>query len=130
MTADDTADAPDTYAGPRCQACGGPCWQHKGSVWGWTCNTCLEQYLDEGAAKAAARDRKDRERLARKALEAAAATNDDNPTASLTANTDQRLEGGPRYVPHPPASIQPERAADRAYVPRRPMITTTREDTL
>jgi hypothetical protein len=56
----------DTYDGPRCEQCDGPCWRYKGDVWGWTCTACIERHLAEGAAKADARDRIDRQRLALK----------------------------------------------------------------
>lgn len=39
-----------------CWDCGGPCLSHKGSEHGWRCRTCLQRYLDTGAAKAAAAD--------------------------------------------------------------------------
>lgn len=58
-----------TYTGPRCQACGAPTWRWRGSVWQYTCSTCLDAYLDEGAAKAAERDRRDRQKMARKRIE-------------------------------------------------------------
>ena len=63
-TSDTSADA-----GPTCSRCGGPCATHKGSVHGWTCSACLTRYLEEGAAKAAERDRRDRQKLARKRIE-------------------------------------------------------------
>lgn len=91
----------DTYAGPRCQGCGGPCWFWKGSVWEYTCTACIDRYLDEGLARWEARERRERERAARRALDratpgsAAAARNmlhyNDNRT-SVTA--DRRQEGG------------------------------------
>ena len=39
-----------------CWDCGGPCLSFKGTVHGWRCRTCLQGYLDAGAAKAAAAD--------------------------------------------------------------------------
>jgi len=107
--------APDTdYDGPAvCRRCGGPCWQWKGSVHGWTCQACIDRYLDEGAAKGAVRDRRDRERQGRKAFY------NDTP-APVTANG-RRRDGGDRvmYRPPVPASArQPEGAAEPSYVPR------------
>jgi len=69
--------APEAYAGPRCGGCGGPCWQYKGGVWGYTCTACIERHLDAAAAKAAARDRKARERSLVKLL----ANNDFSPVS-------------------------------------------------
>lgn len=89
---DTDADA----AGGVCWRCGGPCLTYKGSVHGWSCTACLDRYLEEGAAKAAARDRKDRERLARKALDAANRT-------SVTGNG-QRREGGGSVLCAAPSS--------------------------
>ena len=60
----------DAYDGPLCWRCGGPCGNYKGSVHGWTCTACLDRYLDEGAAKGAERDRRDRQKTERKRLEA------------------------------------------------------------
>lgn len=65
----DTASA-EAYDGPRCWRCGGPCASYKGSVHGWTCTACLDRYLDAAAAKAAERDRRDRQKMARKRLDA------------------------------------------------------------
>jgi hypothetical protein len=48
MTEADVMTGTDGYGGPRCQSCGGPCWQWKGSVWGFTCSACLSAYLDAG----------------------------------------------------------------------------------
>ncbi len=73
MTATAAVDYPasgDAYDGPMCWRCGGPCWQWKGTVHGWTCGACIDRYLDESAAKGAERDRRDREKLARKRLDA------------------------------------------------------------
>lgn len=72
MTTTTAADPPtsaEAYDGPTCWRCGGPCASYKGSVHGWTCTACLNRYLDEGAAKAAERDRRDRQKLARKRIE-------------------------------------------------------------
>lgn len=71
-TADTSAGA---YDGPTCWRCGGPCATYKGTVHGWTCTACIDRYLDEGAARGLARDRKERERTARKLL----ASNDLSP---------------------------------------------------
>lgn len=54
----------DDYTGPRCQSCGGPAWLWRGSVWGHTCSTCITRHLDATAARADAKVRKHRERLA------------------------------------------------------------------
>jgi hypothetical protein len=96
----------DTDAPGVCWECDGPCLTHKGSVHGWRCSACLERYLDAAAARWAAKSDKAKERVER-----------GHQNASVTA-TDRRLEGGQRYVPHPPASAQQE-AADPRYVPRR-----------
>lgn len=69
MTAAADAASAEAYDGPLCWRCGGPCASYKGSVHGWTCSACLQRYLDEGAAKAAERDRRDRQKLARKRIE-------------------------------------------------------------
>ncbi|BBZ64514.1 hypothetical protein [Mycolicibacterium monacense] len=81
MTATAAVDyaAPEVYTGPRCQACDGPCWQWKGNVWGYTCTACIERHLAESAAKGAERDRRDRQKLARKRLDA----HDDNDYSSV-----------------------------------------------
>jgi hypothetical protein len=47
-----------------CQACGGPCRDYKGSVWGWTCAACITRSLDAAAARAADKVQRHRERLA------------------------------------------------------------------
>jgi len=73
-----------SYDGPTCWRCGGPCATHKGSVHGWTCTACLQRYLDESAARGDARDRRDRQKLARKRIE-----NSDN-------NDFSPLDGGRR----------------------------------
>lgn len=69
--ADATYDDAETYAeaGPRCRVCGGPVLYYAGSVHGWTCRGCLADYVNAGAAKAEARDRQDRQRLARKRIQ-------------------------------------------------------------
>jgi hypothetical protein len=54
------------YDGPRCQLCDGPCWQWKGTVHGYTCGRCLDAYLDAAAARAEAKEAKERAKLARK----------------------------------------------------------------
>lgn len=64
----DSTASGDVYDGPLCWRCGGPCASYKGSVHGWTCTTCINRYLDDGAAKAAERDRRDRQKMARKRL--------------------------------------------------------------
>ncbi|KZS74738.1 hypothetical protein A4G26_22950 [Mycobacterium kansasii] len=51
------------YRGPRCRSCNGPCWQWKGSVWGYTCAACIAKHQNAAAARADARDRKARDRL-------------------------------------------------------------------
>lgn len=91
-----------------CWRCGGPCLTHKGSVHGWTCTACINDYLDAGAAKADARDRKERERLLAK-----------RHNDIRTASTGQRQEGGVSVMYRPASGADQERAADRSYVPRR-----------
>ncbi|ETB38920.1 hypothetical protein [Mycobacterium avium] len=85
MTAAD-ADAPDTYTGPACQSCGGPCWRHRGSVWGYTCAACIDRHLDAAAARGDARDRRERQKNARKLLE----RND----TQTPVTADRRRDGG------------------------------------
>lgn len=75
-----------------CWRCGGPCLTYKGSVHGWTCNSCIAAYLAQGAAKADARDRRDRVRLLAKRT---------TPTTSVTAV--QRQEGGARVMYRTPS---------------------------
>lgn len=74
---------------------GGPCSTFKGSVHGWRCQTCIDRYLDDGAARWLARARKEQDKLRAKLASAP------DPLTSRSANTDQRREGGQRYVPHP-----------------------------
>ncbi|OBF42822.1 hypothetical protein A5719_10285 [Mycolicibacterium peregrinum] len=57
-----TASA-DTYTGPRCQGCGGPCLSWKGSKWGYTCTACLTAHLDATLARLDAKTARRRERL-------------------------------------------------------------------
>ncbi|WP_232001882.1 hypothetical protein [Mycobacterium sp. 852014-52450_SCH5900713] len=125
ITQDDTDQDADTSGGV-CWECGGPCLTYKGSVHGWRCIACLHRYLDDGAAKAAARDRRDRERLARKALDAAIQT-------SVTANGQRREGGGSALCAAPSSGAdRQERAAAPRYVPRRSddhHHHLTREDT-
>ena len=58
-------DAAD-YAGPRCQVRNGPCMSWKGSVHGYTCSKCLTAYIEASAARAAAKEQREAEKLARK----------------------------------------------------------------
>ncbi|MCA2356771.1 hypothetical protein [Mycobacterium intracellulare] len=51
-----------TYRGPRCRSCNGPCWQWKGSVWGYTCAACIAEHQHAAAERADARDQKARRR--------------------------------------------------------------------
>ncbi|WP_422745378.1 hypothetical protein ACN27E_24160 [Mycobacterium sp. WMMD1722] len=51
-----------TYRGPRCRSCNGPCWQWKGSVWGYTCAPCIAEHQHAAAERADARDQKARKR--------------------------------------------------------------------
>lgn len=67
-----------TYTGPRCQRCGGPCLTWKGSVWGYTCRTCISSHLAAVEAKLDAKAARQRERL----LDKLSQTN--------VTNTDQR----------------------------------------
>ncbi|WP_137146933.1 hypothetical protein [Mycolicibacterium sp. CR10] len=53
---------------PRCWDCAGPCLTYKGSVHGWRCTACLDRYLAAAAARADAKEQRDRDRLARKML--------------------------------------------------------------
>lgn len=48
-----------------CLSCGGPCATYKGSVWGWTCQTCIRLAMDARAARAEAKDQQNRDRLVR-----------------------------------------------------------------
>lgn len=107
-------DAPDTYSGPVCRSCGGPCWFWKGSVWEYTCTGCLNRYLDEAAARGAERDRKERERLARKAFR-------NDVRASVTANGQRQEGGGSALCAAPSSGADRDRewAAAPRFVPRR-----------
>lgn len=53
---------------PRCGSCGGPTWMWRGSVWQYTCTGCLGRHLAAAAARADAKQQRDRERVARKLL--------------------------------------------------------------
>lgn len=79
----------DDYEGPTCWDCGGPCATHKGSVHGWRCTECLDAYLDEGAARWAVRQAKERAKNERKLL----LRNETEP--SVMANGRRRDGGGP-----------------------------------
>jgi hypothetical protein len=92
----------DTDTGPACRVCGGPVLYYAGSVHGWTCRGCLEDYLDAGAARAEANDRKDRQRLARKTFH----DSNQTPTFVGSAGDRRRDGGGPQICSAPrPASI-------------------------
>ena len=90
----------ETYAGPRCQSCGGPCWQWKGSIWHYTCSGCLTRHLDASAARAAERDRRERARLVRKIFR--------HETSTSVTSEDRRRDGaGPCYVPQHRPGVDP-----------------------
>lgn len=110
-TATATLDSaePDVYDGPLCQEYGGPCWHWKGSVWGYTCTTCLDRYLDAAAARAEAKERKARDRLLRKMF------HDDNADLS-PVNGRRRGGGGPSCVPRHRPGVDLTAAA--AVMPR------------
>lgn len=93
MSETETDYAETDDAGPRCQGCGGPCWLWKGDVWQYTCTACIDTYLDEGAARWAARQRREQEKAREKAARNLLRDNV-TPTTSRTANTDRRQEGG------------------------------------
>ena len=57
---------PDAYDEPTCWECGGPVLYYAGSVHGWRCRGCLNRYLDAAAARAEAKEAKERAKLARK----------------------------------------------------------------
>lgn len=97
---------PDTYAGPLCLSCGGPCWRWKGSVWQYTCTACIEQYLDESAARGAARDRRDRERELRKMFR------DHTSNVSLGGRASTGSGGAPRSVPTTAVRWMPDQLSD------------------
>jgi hypothetical protein len=86
---DTDPDAPDTYDGPRCQSCGGPCWQYKGSVWEYTCTDCIDAYLDEAAARWIVRQAKERAKNERKLLRS------NDIESPVSANGRRRDGGGP-----------------------------------
>lgn len=92
----------DAYAGPRCQGCGGPCWLWKGDVWQYTCTACIDAYLDEGAARWAARERREQEKQRAKIARNLLRDNAD-PT-SVTA-TDRRQEAVPRAMCRPSPGV-------------------------
>jgi len=106
-----SAEDDDAAASAVCWRCGGPCLTFKGSVHGWTCTACLDRYLDDGAARWEASERREQEK--RRAKLAAQEYQAANTMASAGAEVD------PRYVPHVPSGADQERAADRSYVPRR-----------
>ncbi len=54
----------------QCRVCHGPCATYKGSVHRWTCQSCLERYIAESAAKAEAKTRAELDKRARKAARA------------------------------------------------------------
>lgn len=58
----------EIYNGPVCWERQGPCLTYRGSVHGWRCSACIQNYLDSSAARADAADRRTRERLARKQM--------------------------------------------------------------
>lgn len=57
----------ETDVAVRCRSCRGPCLTNKGSVWGWTCSGCLDQYIADSIKRADARAATELERRARKA---------------------------------------------------------------
>ncbi len=50
----------------QCRVCAGPCGAWKGSIHRWTCADCLSAYVAEGAERADARARADREKARQK----------------------------------------------------------------
>lgn len=58
----------DSYTGPRCQSCGGPCARWKGSVWQYTCTGCIERYLDDSERAWQARSANVRDKITRNLL--------------------------------------------------------------
>lgn len=83
--------AAEVYDGPLCQACGGPCRDWKGSVWGFTCAACINRHLEASAARADAKIRRHRERLVHKTF-----YNDDS---SRRVSGQRRNGGAPSFVP-------------------------------
>lgn len=70
-----------TYRGPRCRSCNGPCWQWRGSVWGYTCAACIAEHQHAAAERADARDQKARKRNHSKLF-----YNNDSPAVSKVAS--------------------------------------------
>lgn len=94
-----TAATSDDLA--ACWRCGGPCLTYKGSVHGWTCQACLAQYLEQSAAKADERDRRERQKNARKLLQ----RNETEP--SVMANGRRRDGSGPDVFRTPVSASAP-----------------------
>lgn len=64
MTFVPATDVVEIHNGPLCPVCEGPSWLWRGSVHGYTCGACLDQYLAAAAARADAKAQRHRERLA------------------------------------------------------------------
>ncbi|BBY67759.1 hypothetical protein MHEL_60020 [Mycolicibacterium helvum] len=91
----------DEYVGALCWECGGPCATYKGSVHGWRCLACIGRYLDASAARADAKDRKERERLLHRLSRA-------NYTDSTPVSGGRRRDGGgPALCTAPPSRRRP-----------------------
>lgn len=135
MTAMTETDADHDAAGAPywvCWDCGGPCASFKGSVHGWRCQSCIDRYLDDGAARWLARARKEQDRLREKISRNMLQSN--SIQTPVTANGERREGGGSVLcaAPTAPALAGQERVVAPRYVPRRSNADDqliTREDT-
>lgn len=97
---------------PECWRCGGPCWQYKGSVHGWTCTACIERYLDESEARWHAKSQKARDRVIRSVRNMTHDHNaSSNTSAPGSAAHDRRRDGGLAAGRAVSASIADNRAS-------------------
>ena len=96
-----------------CWRCGGPCLTYKGSVHGWTCQGCLAQYLEQSAAKADERDRRERQKNARSCC-----------NATKQSHRSWRTVGVGRWwagcVPHPRPGVGPSVTTPPTHPERTP----------
>lgn len=108
------ANDAESYELAECWRCGGPCWQYKGSVHGWTCTACIGRYLDESEARWHAKSQKARDRLLRNLRNTAHDhINGSNATAwsPVHAAHDRRRDGGLAAGRAVSASISDNRVA-------------------
>ncbi|PBD11482.1 hypothetical protein LIX17_06810 [Mycobacterium avium subsp. hominissuis] len=122
MTADAAVEYDtDVYVG-TCWECQGPCAFYKGDVHGWRCRACIDRYLDEGAARWAAKSQKQRDKVLRnlRSLTQAHNNNTDGGTATSpgSAANDRRRDAaagcGPRHVSTPISMTADDRISAQA----------------